>query len=40
MKIINTKDVNFKEEFETILARAKSDIKGVSSIVMKREIQL
>ena len=34
MKIINTKDVNFKEEFETILARAKSDIKGVSSIVM------
>ena len=34
MKIINTKDTNFKEEFETILARAKSDIKGVSSIVM------
>ena len=34
MKIINTKDKNFKEEFETILARAKSDIKGVSSIVM------
>ena len=34
MKIINTKDNNFKEEFETILARAKSDIKGVSSIVM------
>ena len=34
MKIINTKDINFKEEFETILARAKSDIKGVSSIVM------
>ena len=33
MKIINTKDANFKEEFE-ILARAKSDIKGVSSIVM------
>jgi histidinol dehydrogenase len=34
MKIINTKDNNFKEEFEIILARAKSDIKGVSSIVM------
>jgi histidinol dehydrogenase len=34
MKIINTKDNNFKEEFEAILARAKSDIKGVSSIVM------
>ena len=34
MKIINTKDKNFEEEFEAILARAKSDIKGVSSIVM------
>ena len=34
MKIINTKDSNFKAEFETILARANSDIKGVSSIVM------
>lgn len=34
MKIINTKDTNFNEEFENILARAKSDIKGVSSIVM------
>uniref|UniRef100_UPI004048C13F histidinol dehydrogenase n=1 Tax=Aliarcobacter sp. TaxID=2321116 RepID=UPI004048C13F len=34
MKIINTKDTNFKEEFDGILARAKSDIKGVSSIVM------
>jgi len=34
MKIINTKDLNFKEEFDGILARAKSDIKGVSSIVM------
>ena len=34
MKIINTKDNNFEEEFEAILARAKSDIKGVSSIVM------
>lgn len=34
MKIINTKDSNFKEEFDGILARAKSDIKGVSSIVM------
>ncbi|MDN5106275.1 histidinol dehydrogenase [Aliarcobacter butzleri] len=33
MKIINTKDENFKAEFESILARAKSDIKGVSSIV-------
>lgn len=33
MKIINTKDSNFKEEFDGILARAKSDIKGVSSIV-------
>ena len=27
MKIINTKDTNFNEEFENILARAKSDIK-------------
>jgi len=34
MKIINTCDSNFKEEFDGILARAKSDIKGVSSIVM------
>ena len=34
MKIINTKDNNFEEEFEAILSRAKSDIKGVSSIVM------
>jgi histidinol dehydrogenase len=34
MKIINTKDTNFKEQFDGILARAKSDIKGVSSIVM------
>ena len=33
MKIINTQDKNFKEEFDGILARAKSDIKGVSSIV-------
>ncbi|MCT7603266.1 histidinol dehydrogenase [Aliarcobacter butzleri] len=33
MKIINTKDANFKAEFESILARAKSDIKGVSFIV-------
>ncbi len=33
MKIINTKDANFKAEFESILAGAKSDIKGVSSIV-------
>ena len=34
MKIINTQDSNFKEEFDGILARAKSDIKGVSSVVM------
>ncbi|GGD39161.1 histidinol dehydrogenase [Malaciobacter pacificus] len=34
MKIINTSDANFKNEFDAILARAKSDIKGVSSIVM------
>lgn len=33
MKIINTKDANFKSEFDSILSRAKSDIKGVSSIV-------
>lgn len=33
MKIINTNDANFKEEFENILARAKTDIKEVSSIV-------
>jgi len=33
MKIINTKDVNFAEEFTNILTRAKSDIKGVSTIV-------
>ena len=33
MKIINTKDENFKEEFENILSRAKIDIKKVSSIV-------
>ena len=33
MKIINTKDKNFKEEFGNILARAKSDIKDVSKIV-------
>ena len=34
MKIINTKDANFKAEFDAILARANSGIKGVSSIVM------
>jgi histidinol dehydrogenase len=34
MKIINTKDVNFKLEFDAILSRANSDIKDVSSIVM------
>jgi histidinol dehydrogenase len=34
MKIINTKNENFKAEFDAILARANSDIKDVSSIVM------
>jgi histidinol dehydrogenase len=33
MKIINTTDSNFEKEFENILARAKTDIKGVSAIV-------
>ncbi|WP_321468834.1 histidinol dehydrogenase [Halarcobacter sp.] len=33
MKIINTKDANFSKEFENILSRAKTDIKGVSAIV-------
>lgn len=33
MKIINTNEANFALEFETILSRAKSDIKGVSAIV-------
>jgi histidinol dehydrogenase len=33
MKIINTKDNNFKVEFANILGRAKVDIKKVSSIV-------
>ena len=33
MKIINTTDSNFEKEFENILARAKTDIKGVSTIV-------
>ena len=33
MKIINTNENNFKNEFNTILQRAKSDIKGVSKIV-------
>jgi histidinol dehydrogenase len=33
MKIINTQDENFKQEFENILGRAKVDIKNVSSIV-------
>lgn len=33
MKIIKTSDSNFKEEFENILGRAKSDIKEVSAIV-------
>ena len=34
MKIINTKNENFKAEFDAILTRANSDIKDVSSIVM------
>jgi len=33
MKIINTNDSNFSEEFENILGRAKVDIKKVSGIV-------
>ena len=33
MKIINTKDTNFNEEFENILGRAKVDIRKVSGIV-------
>ncbi len=33
MKIIKTSDSNFKEEFENILGRSKSDIKEVSTIV-------
>lgn len=33
MKIINTNDSNFNLEFENILARAKTDIKEVSTIV-------
>lgn len=33
MKIINTNNTDFKQEFENILARAKTDIKEVSSIV-------
>ncbi len=33
MKILNTQDANFKDEFEIILGRAKTDIKEVSSIV-------
>ena len=32
MKIINTKDTNFNEEFENILGRAKVDIKKVSEL--------
>ncbi len=33
MKIIDTKSPNFASEFETILARAKCDIKNVTAIV-------
>ncbi len=35
MKIINTNDKNFKQEFENILTRAKTDIKEVSIVVTK-----
>ncbi len=35
MKIINTKDKSFKNDFEEILGRGKVDIKGVSGIVQK-----
>lgn len=33
MKIINTQDANFRTEFQSILDRAKTDIKNVSKIV-------
>ena len=33
MKIIKTRDSNFKKEFENILGRSKTDIKEVSAIV-------
>lgn len=33
MRIIKTSEANFEQEFKNILARAKSDIKGVSAIV-------
>ena len=33
MKILKTTDLNFKNEFNQILNRAKTDIKQVSSIV-------
>ena len=33
MKIINTKDKDFKQQFEEILGRGKVDIKSVTSIV-------
>ncbi|MFZ9658955.1 MAG: histidinol dehydrogenase [Arcobacteraceae bacterium] len=35
MKIINTKNSTFKNDFEEILGRGKVDIKGVSGIVQK-----
>jgi len=33
MRIINSKDLDFKERFDEILARAKTDIKSVSTVV-------
>jgi histidinol dehydrogenase len=33
MKILNTQDKNFSQDFKNILNRAKIDIKQVSSIV-------
>jgi len=35
MKIINTKDTSFQDDFTEILGRGKVDIKGVSGIVQK-----
>jgi histidinol dehydrogenase len=35
MNIIDTKNINFKDEFSEILGRGKVDIKGVSGIVQK-----
>ena len=33
MRIISSKDLDFKENFDEVLARAKTDIKSVSTIV-------